>query len=225
MNFDADYGKQFTQGAAQIIIGYDLLFRLANSFLETTLPQQAEILVVGAGGGKEIVTFGSGHPGWRFIGVDPAAQMLDFARAQAEQQGMTERVRLVHGYTDDLPADVQADAATCLYVFPFVHGDEAKLATLRAIYARLKPGAPLILVTVVEESFRDDFRAIWRAFLADNGMSPEAVATRDASVRANIQSIASARMLELLGEAGFSEAVPFFRALWFSGWFVWKRKA
>lgn len=223
MNFNADYGKQFTESAAQLIIGYDLLFRLTKGFLEATLPQQAEILVVGAGGGKEIVTFGSGHPGWRFIGVDPAGQMLEFARTNANQHGLGQRVQLVHGYTEDLPADLQADAATCLYVFPFVHGDEAKLATLRAISARLKPGAPLLLVTVVEESFRDDFRSIWRSFLTENGMSPDAVTNRDASVRKNIQPIPAARLLELFSEAGFGEVVPFFRVLWFAGWFVSKK--
>lgn len=224
MNFDADYGKRFTQSAEQIILGYDLMFRLSKGLLETALPAQAEILVVGAGGGKEIVTFGSGNPGWRFVGVDPAAQMIDFAREKAAQQGMGDRVKLVHGYTQDLPADLQVDAATCILVFPFVHGDEAKLETLRAIHQRLKPGAPLILITVSEESFRDDFRAIWRVFLAENGATPEAIEITEANVRANIQPITVKRLLELADKAGFADSVQFFRALWFGGWVLWNKK-
>lgn len=224
MNFDAEHGKQYERISTNTITGYELIFQLAKFFLEQSLPDDAEILVIGAGGGKELVTFGSGNPNWKFTGVDPAGQMVAFAQYKAEQAGMGERVRLIQGTAGDVPADLRFDAATCILVFPFVHGDEAKLATLREIEARLKPGAPLVMVAVTEEVLREDFRAVWRANQAANGFTPEEIAKFGQDVRASVQPIAAARLLELLSEAGFVDAVPFFRGLWFSGWFVWKQK-
>src|SRR3954462_2108724 len=85
MNFDADFGRQYEKVSVRSIPGYELLFQLANDFLKSTLPESADLLVIGAGGGKEIVTFGSANLGWRFVGVDPAAQMIAFAHYKAEQ--------------------------------------------------------------------------------------------------------------------------------------------
>ncbi|MEO8394442.1 MAG: class I SAM-dependent methyltransferase [Chloroflexota bacterium] len=224
MNFDADYGRIYETFSQRSIPGYDLIFDLANHFLAESLTESADILVIGAGGGKEIVTFGSAHPGWRFVGVDPAAQMIAFAQSKAEQHGLSDRVQLIQGFAQDVPTDSLFDAATCILVFPFVHGDEAKLATLKAISEHLKPGAPFVIVTTCEETFRDDYRAIWRARQIERGATPEMVAKAQQDVFASIQPVAAARLLELMSEAGFSDAVPFYRAIWFAGWFVWKKK-
>jgi tRNA (cmo5U34)-methyltransferase len=224
MNFDADFGRQYEKVSIRSIPGYELLFQLANDFLKATLPESADLLIVGAGGGKEIVTFGGANLGWRFVGVDPAAQMIAFARYKAEQSGLQERVQLIQGVAKDAPTDPLFDAATCLLVFPFVHGDDAKLSTLREISARLKPGAPLIIATVVGDGWNDDFFNIWRAFQADSGSLPGEVAGVEATVRASVQPVPETHLLELMSEAGFRDAVPFYRAIWFAGWFAWKKK-
>ena len=94
MNFDADFGRQYEKVSIRSIPGYELLFQLANDFLQANLPSNANLLIVGAGGGKEIVTFGSANPGWNFVGVDPAAQMIAFGadfyvkRSQAYAKGV-----------------------------------------------------------------------------------------------------------------------------------------
>lgn len=223
MNFDDEFGRQYELTAQRSILGYELMFEMANRFLENALPETADLLIVGAGGGKELVTFGSEHPGWRFVGVDPAGQMIAFAQRKAEQARLNERVRLIQGVVQDTPTDTPFDAATCILVFPFIHGDEAKLATLREIAARLKPGAPLVIVTVTDETFREDFRRIWRDYQLANGASPEQVTVAQANVRASVQPVSVARLLELLDEAGFRDPIPFFRALWFAGWLVSKK--
>ncbi len=223
MNFDADHGREYESFSLRSIPGYELIFELANGLLTASLPASADLLVIGAGGGKEIVSFGGTHPGWRLVGVDPAAQMINFARAKAEQHGLGDRVQLIRGLVQDAPTTL-FDAATCILVFPFVHGDEAKLATLRQIATRLKPSAPLVIITVCEEFLREDFLAVWRARQIERGATPEMVAQAEANLRAGIQPVASNRLVELIGEAGFSEVVPFYRALWFAGWIAWKKK-
>src|SRR6185369_10544226 len=105
----------------------------------------------------------------------------------------------------------------------FVHGDDAKLATLKEISARLKPGAPLIIATVVGDGWNDEHFKIWRAFQIDSGSNSAEVAGVEANVRASVQPVPEARLLELMREAGFSDAIPFYRAIWFAGWFAWKK--
>lgn len=223
MNFDDEFGRQYEQTAQRTILGYELIFQMANSFLANTLPETAHILVVGAGGGKELVAFSANHPGWSFVGVDPAGQMVAFAQHKVQQAGVTNRVHLIQGVAQDAPTDQPFDAATCILVFPFIHGDEAKLATLRTIADRLKPGAPLVIVIVDEENNREDFRLIWRDYQLANGSTREQFAGTRESVRAAVQPFSVMRLMELLDEAGFENSVPFFRALWFAGWFIWKK--
>ena len=100
-----------------------------------------DVLVVGAGGGREIEQFLPSNPKWRLVGVDPSRDMLGLAQNAAERLGVQERVELVHGTIDSLPADRQFDAVTCLYVLHFLP-DDAKLALLRGIAARLRPLHP-----------------------------------------------------------------------------------
>ena len=223
MNFDAEFGKQYERISTGSIPGYDLIFQLTALFLDLSLPPEADLLVVGAGGGRELITLGEAHPGWKFVGADPAGQMLAFAQYKAEQAGIIERVRLIQGVVQDVPPDLRFDAATCILVFPFVHGDEAKLAALREIAARLKPGAPLVIVTVTDEVLRDDFRRVWHGNMLANGFTPEEARQLGENVRASVQPVAAQRLLDLLTEAGFANPTPFFRALWFTGWFVWKK--
>jgi tRNA (cmo5U34)-methyltransferase len=59
--------------------------------------------------------------------------------------GLLGRTDIHLGYVDDLPAAVRFHAATLIGVLHQSAGRAAKLDILRAIAARLKPGAPLIL--------------------------------------------------------------------------------
>ena len=59
---------------------YEEIFKLAYCCLKTALPQNAKVLVVGAGTGMEIEEFAPLSPDWSFHGVDPSANMLSLAQ-------------------------------------------------------------------------------------------------------------------------------------------------
>jgi tRNA (cmo5U34)-methyltransferase len=101
-------------------MGYELMFTLTYSFLRALGKAELDILVVGAGGGAEIERFLPDNPGWRVTGVDPSRDMLNLAAAKAERLGVADRVTLIHGSLDDVPADHRFDAATCLFVLHFL---------------------------------------------------------------------------------------------------------
>ena len=172
--------NEYDQTVRRVNVGYDLLFALAHSFLRALRWPNLELLVVGAGGGAEIESFLPANPDWRLTGVDPSAEMLALARAKAEHRRVLDRVTLLRGTVDELPDDGRFDAAVCLFVLHFLP-DEAKLATLRGIYHRLRPRAPLLVACgtrVVEDvGLRDDYLGAWQQFGELMGMPAERMAT------------------------------------------------
>ncbi|MFP5372651.1 MAG: class I SAM-dependent methyltransferase, partial [Actinomycetes bacterium] len=166
---------EYAEVVERVNVGYDLVFTLAGCFLRALHRPTLDLLVVGAGGGAEVARFLPTNPGWRLTGVDPSRDMLDLARATAERLGLGDRATLVAGTVDDLPADAHFDAATCLYVLHFLP-DDGKLAVLRGIAARLRPGAPLLVVNGArpdDGGLHDDLLGAWQQYGEAMGMPAE----------------------------------------------------
>ena len=53
---------------------------MAAILLGERVPEDARVLVLGAGGGLELEALAECHSGWRFDGVDPAREMLNLAK-------------------------------------------------------------------------------------------------------------------------------------------------
>lgn len=83
--------------------GYDLLHTLTAAEALRRLPAQAQILVVGAGSGEEIVRLASLAPHWHFTATDISADMLALAQDKCARAGITRRVTFHHGGLDTLP--------------------------------------------------------------------------------------------------------------------------
>lgn len=146
--FDPGRAAEYETQSRIALAGYDACHELSACMLAAALGQgrEAHVLVVGAGGGaQEVVTAGALEPAWRFTALDPSEPMLDLAVARLRQHGLLERTEVHLGYIDDLPAETRFDAATLIGVLHHIPGDEPKRALLRALAARLRPGAPLVL--------------------------------------------------------------------------------
>ncbi len=74
---------------------------MALAYLQLHLGPGARVLVVGAGGGAEVVTF-SQQP-WRLTGVDPSAQMLAIAQDRWCRLNPTADLDLIQGEVADRP--------------------------------------------------------------------------------------------------------------------------
>jgi tRNA (cmo5U34)-methyltransferase len=165
----------YEQVVTGVNMGYEFIFELTHAFLRSLEKLDLDLLVVGAGGGAEIAAFLPDNPGWRITGVDPSRQMLDLARAKAARLGVADRVTLVEGSVDALPADRRFDAATCLYVLHFL-ADDAKRALLRGMRQHLVADAPAMSVsgcrvdTVTAGPLRDDLLGAWRQYGEQRGV-------------------------------------------------------
>lgn len=219
--FDADAARGYDASIRDNVPGYDALHELTVSLLRAELGAKARVLCVGAGTGEEIVRLGAASPGWRLVGVDPSPEMLATAERRVAAAGLAARVDLRAAYAHELPAEERFDGATLLLVMHFLADDGAKLALLRSVAERLAPGAPLVLADLHGDPGTDGFRrleAAWRRRLLDRGMPPGDVDGMLRRVAESVAFVPAERIAALLGEAGFEEAVSFFRGLLFGGW-------
>ena len=132
--------KDYAEGPRRFVPGFADLHRMTSILLAEHAPQNARVLVLGAGGGLELKSMAETAPGWTFVGVDPAAAMLKLAEQTLGPLGA--RVQFQHGFIDDAP-DGPFDAATCLLTLHFLNADERR-RTASEIHRRLKPGAPFV---------------------------------------------------------------------------------
>lgn len=85
----------YTTDTPRKVPGLTDLHRMATLLLDEQAPRAAHVLVVGAGGGLELVSLAAARPDWRFTGVDPSPAMLDLAREAVAP--FADRVQLVNG--------------------------------------------------------------------------------------------------------------------------------
>lgn len=196
--------------------GYADLHRMAMLLLAERAPKHADILVLGAGGGLELKAFAEAQPSWRFVGVDPSAEMLE--QAIRILGPIQTRVRLQQGFIEDAPSG-PFDGATCLLTLHFLTTKQ-RLRVLREIRRRLKPRAAVV---VAHHSFPAGGDArLWLSrsiAFADRSSNDPARATASASaMAAHLPFLAADAEEALLQEAGFSDVALFYAGFSFRGW-------
>jgi len=221
-----DFVKSFSDRAAianyhdgppRFVPGVEALHSMTSVLLAETAPDNARVLVLGAGGGMELKRLALAHPGWSFVGVDPALAMLELAERTLGP--LMERVELVQGYIDDAPKG-PFDAATCLLTLHFLDAP-SRLQTLRALHERLKPGAPFV---AAHSSFpqapskRPTWLGRYAAFAVASGFDPEQVAKAREAVGNNLHLFNPEQDEALLRESGFADPDLFYAAFTWRGW-------
>ncbi|HWK33721.1 MAG TPA: methyltransferase [Hyphomicrobium sp.] len=214
---DPEHAKRYGEGPQRFVPAIADLHRMMTILLAERAPETARVLVLGAGGGLELRAMAQAHPGWTFVGVDPAGAMLDEARRLLGPDA--ERVTFCEGYIDDAP-EGPFDAATCLLTLHFLDAEE-RARTLQALRRRLRPGAPFV---AAHSSFPQEgnARALWlsryAAFAIASGADREQVGKMSATVDAHVPMLSPERDEAILRDAGFSDVALFYAAFTWRGW-------
>lgn len=209
--------SDYADNAVKRVPGLRDLHKMMGVLLAERAPADGRILVLGAGGGMELKAFAEMQPGWQFDGVDPSAEMLELARKTLV--GAASRVRLHEGYVDSAPAG-PFDGASCLLTLHFLPQDE-RLATLKALHRRMKPGAALV---VAHHSFSNNMadpdRWLKRnaAYGVASGVPAAQAEASIAGLRERLPALSPQQDADLLGEAGFVNVDLFYAAFTFRGW-------
>lgn len=208
---------RYSEGPRRFVPGLDALHRMTGLLLAERVPEDAHILVLGAGGGLELKALADAYPGWTFTGVDPAGAML---RLAAQTLGANaDRAELVEGVIDDAPAG-PFDGAVCLLTLHFLATDE-RIRTVSEIRRRLKPGAPFV---AAHGSFpqgageRDRWLDRYAAFAIASGGDPDQVAKGREAVATHVAMLSPEADEAVLRAAGFTGVEQFYAAFTWRGW-------
>src|SRR3546814_16499013 len=68
---DPEAVARYTEGPRRFVPGLDGLHRMTGLLLAERVPENADLLVLGAGGGSEMQAMAEAHPGWRFTSSTP----------------------------------------------------------------------------------------------------------------------------------------------------------
>ncbi|MEI4771051.1 methyltransferase [Psychrobacillus sp. FJAT-51614] len=225
MDFDTTMAEQYDRGIRRALPTYDSMLRLIQTFLRANTNEEANILVVGAGGGNEVSSFSLNNPRWTFTGVDPSETMLTVATEKCKDAGVSDRVELIQGTVEDVEGLANFDAATCILVLHFIHAYEEKLKTLQEIHSRLKNGAPFVLISKYGEPTSDEFKerlALWKSYWLDTTkLSIEEVEEMERDIL-SLSYLPEEAIVQLLAEAGFIRVAKFFSTTLFGGWICFK---
>jgi len=213
--FDTAKLSDYCERTVRLVPGLKDMHKMAALLLSERATEDADILVLGAGGGLELRAFAEMRPKWRFLGVDPSRPMLDMAKQVLGP--LASRVSFVEGVVENARLG-PFDGATCLLTLHFL-SEPDRLRTLRELHKRLKPGAPLV---VAHHSFpegagdKDKWLARYGAFAAASGVhSPENAL---AVMKERLPVLSPKRDAALLREAGFDDVELFYAGLTFKGW-------
>lgn len=208
---------RYADGPMRFVPGLADMHRMTAILLAERAPEDARILVLGAGGGMELKALAEAGPGWTFDGVDPAPEMLKLA---ARTLGpLTERVTLHEGYIDDAP-EGPFDAAVCLLTLHFLEREE-RGRTVAEIHRRLVPGAPFV---AAHASFPQSAaeRPLWlsryAAFAVASGIEPAIAENARAAVDTTLPAIEPEDDEAIFRAAGFSDVSQFYAAFTWRGW-------
>lgn len=209
---------------------YHLLYNMLDELLTAQWGERqlANMLIVGAGAGQEIVTLGEKHKEWHFTGVDPSKRMLDIAKRRTELAGVDALVSLFQCELHEVAADKRYVAATCLLVLHFVEGYEQKKQLLGDIANRLQEGAPFFVAAIngdlTTESWSIQMRA-WKSHMLTNGISEEEWEEWEQFERSFGETsypIPAEVMEALIRDAGFSVVTRYFGSYLIDGCFAIK---
>lgn len=227
LEFDMEMAREYDKGIRRALPTYDAMFRIVQSFLRAHVKDAANILIIGAGGGNEIVTFGKANPTWTFVGVDPSEAMLEVALRKAENEGINERVTIQTGTIEQVELTGEFNGATCLLVLHFVETVEEKLSLLKTVNEILEPGSPFVLVTMYGDPSEPEFDVrmnLWKSIWLDlTDLTKDDVEGMEESVR-ELSFISSTEIEELLEQAGFESVTQFFSTTLFGGWIAHSTK-
>ncbi|AXI42624.1 bifunctional 2-polyprenyl-6-hydroxyphenol methylase/3-demethylubiquinol 3-O-methyltransferase UbiG [Sulfitobacter sp. SK011] len=199
--------------------GLDGMYRLVHALIAGCDDKTSGVLIVGAGGGRELEELAKGRFDGQITALDPSVPNLDLARDVASDHGSSLDVRFLVGTVDDIPQRERFKIVTSLLVMHHLRDDGAKLAYLKGLLDRLAPGGRLVHADVCFDEI-EDFDRLAPIYLAHADIFGVSVdATRlELNAIPNLPIISGTRTRVLFSEAGLTEPFEIFRSLWYRCW-------
>lgn len=219
ITFDAERADSYDQRFKRLAPIKDCLHLIARQVL-SSLPDDARLLIVGAGTGAELLYFAEAFPGFSFVAVDPAAPMLDKARARADAAGVGDRCRFIEGTCDDVD-DRDFHGATSLLVSHFLVDPSERTAFFKRIAERLAPEGVLLTADLSGDEHTPAGRAqvdLWWQTSRYAGLPEDELERMRAAWGTEVAVLPPAEVESLVAAGGFAPPTPIFQSILMRAW-------
>ena len=219
--FTQHWAVDYDARIVRLIPGYGMLHEIASCVLAAQLQGGAgeiDVLVAGAGTGRELDDLAARDPAWRFTAVNSSQPMLDIARARAVTGNYIDRVAFHATDMQAYQAKAPHAAALAILVMHFLSDDTGRATFLQTLARALRPGAPLLLFDYAGDV--EAFHPAYRQWARAQGMDEDAIETMFLRLNANFHPIGEVRLGALLAKSGFGVPTRFFQALGYSAYAV-----
>jgi tRNA (cmo5U34)-methyltransferase len=210
----------YDQHIRKLIPGYEVIHLQVDAILQSVLPPNAHILIVGCGTGYELEYLLKRHPDWKFTAVDPSLTMLQKAQEQVEILDKSSQVTFIHGETSALPLENCFDAALSILVAHFI-ADEIKPVFFKDIYDRLKEKAVLLTYDLMTCVNPQQLQALRYLCLAQ-GLTEEQCQKMLERMDQDFFSLTTEGYIKLLEKAGFERVQSYTQILTYQGFIAKK---
>lgn len=196
------------------IVGYDVLHELMLH-VSRAYKKPERLLIVGAGGGQELLVLGKAYPDAHFTALDPSQVMLASAQSVVAAAHPALSVDYYNQYLSQLKPEVAYDLAACQLVLHYVPTLEQKLELLQQLAACLHEATPLFISAIMSPPEEGQFHqqmAHWQQSMSYYGVSDEHWEKFANSFGKSIYPVTSEQLQQLLRQAGFTDIVPYFKS-------------
>jgi len=217
---------QYQNNIRNKIVGYDLLFEMMVEILLTRKAPE-RILVVGAGGGQELVTLGKAYPEANYVAVDYSEPMLELAKNQLTQLEVPLFVEWNHMELQELKQHAPFDVATCHLMLHFLKSNQEKRQLIEQIYHRLSQHGICFFSSINGNPDSEEFSAsmkYWQQSMRLKGLSTQEVENFAQSFGQTTFAMMREQFIALLKEAGFKMVLPYYKSYLVDGFVVIKEE-
>lgn len=217
--FKGEGSQTYDQRITKLIPGYELLYKLTAAKLKLLLPNKADILVIGAGTGNEILDLSTVNEQWHFTALDPSEDMLDIARSKFKQEGIQQRVNFHHGTISSFESDKKFEVALCFYVMHFISDLSEKKSLLTTIRSHLTSGGDFFIADLMKPVSENDRLAQAQASHL-LGLPEEKIETMLNRLSNDFYPLNNHELNSLIQETGFKDMNTYFQAIRFAAFHI-----
>lgn len=189
------------------------------------LPEDANILCVGAGTGAELIQLAQRFPSWTFTAVDPSEAMLAVCAQRLEELGLAERCTLHCGYLESLEPACVFDAATALLVSQFLLDKTARIQFFESIAKRLLPGGILVSSDLSADfALPSDLALmkVWFRVMKAGDLNKQDIEKMHAAYRDDVAVLPEEEVTHIIKSGGFEMPTVFFQSGLIHAWYTKK---